>query len=416
MPDRHDVATNELLLALARRDSKSTLSPTHAAILMDPARREALLRLAARHFLHGVLLSRLSTLDTIDADHEAIRDRSRATLRPLTTNALLWDLERDRLLTLLAAKNIQPLLLKGAALRCTVYERPVLRPLGDIDLLVHPDRFDETLSVVRDMGYDAPFSESDLRDLEAHHFHLRVNRDPFVVEIHWALAQDSQPFELDAASFFRRAQPIELPSLASKGAFEAWVPSAEDMVLHLVAQNLHHGTRLGRLVDVDRVATLGNGLDWERLDGRAVKAGLTVALAVDLRLCQKLLGTQMPEDFLSGLGLTSARLRNLAIMRPTRWAFSTMRTKDVVRDLRRRWCISDDFRRKRRANEHRLQWLWPDRPMSMGPPPAIEQAKRLGKLIAYQAWFYIRAAASFAGSKGRRDLRFWQGPSSDLVA
>lgn len=53
----------------------------------------------------------------------------------------------------LAGQGIDSLLLKGAALVRTCYDDPALRPMGDVDLLVRPDQFDQALALLLARGW-----------------------------------------------------------------------------------------------------------------------------------------------------------------------------------------------------------------------------------------------------------------------
>ena len=48
--------------------------------------------------------------------------------------------------------SVNLMVLKGAALNLTVYDRPDQRPMSDLDLMVRPDHFDRALGVMRQAG------------------------------------------------------------------------------------------------------------------------------------------------------------------------------------------------------------------------------------------------------------------------
>ncbi|MEJ2068649.1 MAG: nucleotidyltransferase family protein [Deltaproteobacteria bacterium] len=70
----------------------------------------------------------------------------------LAQNTLMYQ-ELERILTALDEAGIAVIVLKGAALAATVYEDIGLRPMGDLDLLVREEEFQEALDVLLSIGY-----------------------------------------------------------------------------------------------------------------------------------------------------------------------------------------------------------------------------------------------------------------------
>ncbi|MGD2070593.1 MAG: nucleotidyltransferase family protein, partial [Gemmatimonadota bacterium] len=121
-----------LLLELCRR---SPVDPFPDAV-PPGARPEALLeeltKLAVRHSVQGLVLSRLMTPDGAVEPFGGLEDRIRPGLALVTRQATLWDMEQDRVLTGLDRAHVRPLVLKGGALRRWVFARPVERAMGDL--------------------------------------------------------------------------------------------------------------------------------------------------------------------------------------------------------------------------------------------------------------------------------------------
>src|SRR6185503_4285201 len=65
--------------------------------------------------------------------------------------------------------GISVLVLKGAALAHLVYPAPGLRPMSDVDLLVHPEQAALSQSVLADLGFSAPPSPQHRRLASHHH-------------------------------------------------------------------------------------------------------------------------------------------------------------------------------------------------------------------------------------------------------
>ena len=399
------VTSNDLLLSLVRRERTATIPSADLAHLREDSERTQFLTLSARHSVHGLVLSGLANLGRLGPDLETIPARAASILHPLRFEAALWDLERDRVVRALELQGVSPVLLKGAALRLALYTEPVHRPLRDVDLLVPPDELEATLETMGKLGYTVPYSEAAIRHMREEHFHLRFVRERFAVEVHWDLSRPHQWYRLDAPSFLHDARFVAGPSGRT-----ARVASCESLVVHLSAENLNHGTRLGRLVDIDRLISNGRAPDWDRLYSSALQAGLEVTLAVDLRLCQLLLGSPVPHDYLERLGVSPFRKRNLALLRPESWPFSKGSIPASVSELRRYWCTSYRFWRSRQELHHGadpLQWIWHGHQSEVAQPPGLRRIRGLSKRLTYQLWVYFKAVGCLLLPAGRHTLKFW---------
>ncbi len=84
--------------------------------------------------------------------------------------------EQDAVLALLGEHGIPVAVLKGSSVACH-YPNPALRAMGDIDLLVPPDRQRETVDILRETGY------GDILE-EGHHCHYTISKGRISVEVH----------------------------------------------------------------------------------------------------------------------------------------------------------------------------------------------------------------------------------------
>ncbi len=84
--------------------------------------------------------------------------------------------EQEAVLTLLKEHNIPCAVLKGSSVACH-YPDPTQRIMGDIDLLVPPDRQMETVRILQADGYGEILTEE-------HHCHYTVSKDRISVEVH----------------------------------------------------------------------------------------------------------------------------------------------------------------------------------------------------------------------------------------
>ena len=134
-----------------------------------------------------------------------------------------------KLLALLARHDIEALLLKGAGLAYSAYASLDERPMGDIDLLVHPDDADRAWALAVEHGWMRRKDVAAERSYEDHQ-HLSPLEDAdgmqIGLEIHIALFTQQAPFTLDAAQLWERARRITIAGAP------ALVPSAEDQLVH----------------------------------------------------------------------------------------------------------------------------------------------------------------------------------------
>jgi hypothetical protein len=110
-----------------------------------------------------------------------------------------------------ALDGLRPVLLKGAALSRTIYQRPELRPRGDFDVLVAPDVAGEAARRLRALGYARhPARRGGVLDDPRRHQQTLVNAlDPSViVDLHRALCQP-QRARLPIPELVSRARPID---------------------------------------------------------------------------------------------------------------------------------------------------------------------------------------------------------------
>lgn len=400
----------ELMVRLCRRDALDRLSPDDAERICAPGAKGTFLRECARHGVRALVLSRLDEWANTRDGAKVELDGVLGPLPLLRKQAMLWDLEQDRVLAALVSADLPAIVLKGGALRRTVYARPIERWMGDLDLLVRPDRMEALLEVLGELGYDSGYSDQARRGIEAHHFHHVVNHPSgFIIEAHQGLTRPGSTCSLDTDDFFRGARefhPVGGPPML--------VPGPEDMILHLVSQIEQEGCRrLSRIVDIDRVLASSGEVDWVALETRAGEGNLGVALAVSLRLADILLSTPVPSSRLDGSSLPAASRRALDVLQPVA---HLLRGEDGVTvasdDLFRLWLLPTWPQRRARIRElasrtaDPLAWIWE------GADSPEEDASRTGgvgrilKLVAYGAW--VETGGRFGGRSRRvGGGRFW---------
>lgn len=221
-----------------------------------------------------------------------IRDHFKAAylLNHFRNETFLNDLKD--LLGLFQKENIPIVLLKGAALLTTLYKDPTLRPMDDLDLLVHEENLEKANHLFITAGY--PLTGREYwpwwRKFGGARSYLR---DGVLVELHWNLG--GPDFPLSSAEVFARARKIVV-----SGA-QALTLSPEDFLLyHLYHAVYHHAVlKLIWLMDIAKITTLWKEeIKWERFWEKAKALNLAPGVGLGLREAKEVLGAYVPQEIL----------------------------------------------------------------------------------------------------------------------
>ena len=250
-----------------------------------------------RHGLAQIPAARASVPPHVGRELEDLAGRSAARHRRLY--GVLGEI-----VAALRGAGVEVLALKDLDLAARLYPGPGLRPIGDLDLLVHRDRYEDAAACLGMMGFESPPAADVpylLRYGDGHH--LRRRRDEVWVDLQWSVAQrewdvaGEAMFSFDVEGLWRRAGSAELEGV------EVLVPSLEDMLLHLC---LHlEGHRYGELVLLCDIALLcerrGREIDWRRLCALAEDRGAGGSVARSLLMARRLLDAPVPAQVLERL-------------------------------------------------------------------------------------------------------------------
>ena len=170
--------------------------------------------------------------------------------------------ELERLLSAFNHAGIPVMLLKGAALNLTVYDRPDLRPMSDLDLLIRPWTVGPAFRLLEDCGYRRGFELMRRDFFPTYHYEVEfLGRSPGYtrIDLH------ARPFRPLRVS---RTMPDDAlwhdAEVVRSGEALALIPRPELMFIHLAAHAAFHGcSRLLWLYDLKRlVDRCCDGIDW----------------------------------------------------------------------------------------------------------------------------------------------------------
>ena len=299
--DREVPGAGELLLRVLDASGR----PSGRALL--PKQWEEVEREALRHGLAPLLHRRLSALGGHLAPPAAVMERLRdvhlhSMLRSVATRAALAEV-----LTALRSAGIAVTILKGACLADGVYGDASLRPMGDVDLLVHPADVGRTAALLQSLGY-----ESSLESLPPGHHHLPafVKAGAIPIELHWTpvrrgLALD----ECDVA--WARTSPAEIAGV------EVLTLVPEALLYHLCL-HIAYGHRLRvpllHLHDLAAVAGRYPNLDWDGIEATAAAHGTGRFVYAALTLARRAFPSHFPPEALVRIGRLPHRPEDTAVV------------------------------------------------------------------------------------------------------
>ncbi|HJU65345.1 MAG TPA: nucleotidyltransferase family protein, partial [Gemmatimonadaceae bacterium] len=221
------------LAVCCRRNGGDALAEIAPLLRDDDEWRETLLALAGQHAIAGLVLATLEREGVLARLPAEVAAPLLDLLKRYRRRALLFEVERDRVMAALNRCGIDSVVLKGGALASTIYREPVERLYGDVDVLLPVEQLEAAAQALTPLGYAVPLSEMEVEGFRSHHFHLRMeNGRGGIVELHWGLARPHTPFRLDAARFM--AESVR----RANGGKPLRMPRAEHMLLHIVLQNV----------------------------------------------------------------------------------------------------------------------------------------------------------------------------------
>lgn len=241
----------------------------------------------------------------------------------------------------LNAHDIPNILLKGVALALTLYKNEALRPMGDVDLLVHWADVPGALDLLRDLGYSTPIPEMRPGAWLAYNGELYVrsgDQNVAPMDLHWNLTN---------APVYRRptseqwlwdsAQPVAV------GATEGRVLCPEAQFLHLCAHKvLHHSdadAAFATLWGYDIALLLAKQpLDWDIVLARAQDLGMVAPLQRAVPALMQDWGVAVPEDVLNRL---QALHPSRAERRMMRWRASSHKKIGIWAMWTNVWAMPD---------------------------------------------------------------------------
>jgi hypothetical protein len=201
-----------------------------------------------------------------------------------------------RIVGALNAIDIEPVLLKGAArLIDASYPAPMLRFLGDLDVLIPAERSASAVVALQSIGFHT--SAGDEKPLSHHHLQMLRERETGVgVELHTDVIGGAAAAVIPTGWFYKGAKSFPFRDLKIR------LPDATRSVGHNIAhdQIFHWGYQRKR-IELRQFLDLAvmrrvfeSTIDWPELDERFCRMELGEVLATYLKFDELLLGQPTP--------------------------------------------------------------------------------------------------------------------------
>jgi hypothetical protein len=195
----------------------------------------------------------------------------------------------------LKAAGVPTIVLKGAYLAEGIYGNIALRPMSDVDLLVHREDLGKADAALATAGFAArEFHLSPPEDEnEFHYFNTAAKT---MIEVHWEMTKPDYPFRLDVGLLWEAAVPARIAGV------DVLALSPEDLLIHVGLHAAIHRFSHGLRPLCDLAETVSRlTVNWELLGVRARAAGVGRSVRLLLALTAELLQAEIPASGLGGI-------------------------------------------------------------------------------------------------------------------
>jgi hypothetical protein len=302
-----------------------TTTETFAALLRGDAIPWSAFRMAPEEFLQacserdltGLVCERLRGLQDGGDWPENICEALARETRAQVAKELLRQKEVMSVLAVLAAQDIDPILLKGTALAYSLYDSPASRPRIDTDLLIRRDQVTAVRRVLARSGYTAPnHCDGDLLFCQ---FPLKKTDEFGLVhtfDFHWKIS--TQSVFADVLAFEEiAAVAMNLPAL---GAHVRTAGPLHSLLLACIHPVMHHRNAESLIwtYDVHLLASRLSEREFSQFSELAVAKRVSAICAHQLSVARRWLGTRIPDAAMRKLGAGHGREPSAVYLRPDR--------------------------------------------------------------------------------------------------
>jgi putative nucleotidyltransferase-like protein len=272
---------------LARMLSGAPLTSTDREALHE----EECWQLAERHGVAGLVASRLAAVHGLDRH---LAERVIELTRQQVTVDMAHEAQLRCGLTSLHGAGVDAVVMKGAQLAYSHYERPDLRPRLDTDLMISAAQRALAHEVLVGGGYSPDVQAS--ADLV---LHQQTYVKPIghglghVIDLHWRLANP----EIFGTVLTFEEMAREAVGIAALGGEARGLSPVHALLVACIHRVAHHrgAERLIWLLDIHLLASRFDDSEWSAFVSLAAERGVAAVCADGLERTQQLFGTRLPE-------------------------------------------------------------------------------------------------------------------------
>ncbi len=299
---------------------------------LEPGQWDGLFAEADRQLVAPLLFSLVVTLNASHGLEIPQREKLHQTYSLTTIRNMLFLHDAEIVLAALHNAGISAAGLKGIYLLENVYPDIGSRSMNDIDLLVKKQDLPKSLAVLQELGYQVE-TYFDLADenIDTKHIPPMTKPGHAIVELHWTLLEEDEPFTIDAEALWQRALPAKIANV------DAMTLGPEDLILHLCLHlTYQHYLTLGLrgLMDIAQVIhKFEKKIDWKKLAQIAQSWGAERVTGLTLKLVETQLGVPIPNEVITALvpeGIEHSLLEDSRLQLLDRVWFEDNFTPDLV--------------------------------------------------------------------------------------
>jgi len=259
-----------------------------------------------------------------------------------TVRNMLFLHETEIILAALQKAGVPAAGLKGVYLLENIYPDIGTRSMNDIDILVRKPDLPKCLEMMKELGYqpNTYFNLAD-KNFDTKHVPPMQKTNGALVEVHWTLLEEDEPFTIDAEALWQRTKSARIANV------DAQALSVEDLILHLSMHlTYQHYLNLGLrgLMDIALVIhKFRLEIDWRKLVLIARSWGSERVTALTLQLVETQLNVPIPAEVIPALlpeGIEPGLLENARRQLFERVRFEDRFTPDLVEMSAKRGWLS----------------------------------------------------------------------------
>lgn len=311
------------------------LSTDHLSALttqLDEEQWKALIAEADRQSITSYLYTLLVNLNNSDGLEIPQPEKLHQTHISTAVRNMLILHDTEIILAALQQVGIPAAGLKGIYLLENVYPDIGARSMNDIDILVKKQDLPKSLAVMHELGYKpTSYFSLDDENVDTKHVPPMEKTGGAIVELHWTLLEEDEPFTIDAEALWQRTLPARIANV------DALALGLEDLILHLCLHlTYQHYLNLGLrgLMDIALVIhKFRPEIDWQKLVQIAKSWEAERVTALTLKLVETQLNVPIPAEVFSSLlpeGIDPSLLENARRQLLDRVRFEDQFTPDLV--------------------------------------------------------------------------------------